>query len=72
MEVARWYRRAADSGHPAAMVSLAGLYEGGQGVARDPAVALTLYRQARDAGQADAEPEVRRIEAELRSLEPAR
>ena len=32
-EVAHWYRLAADAGHPAAMASLAQLYERGRGVA---------------------------------------
>ena len=51
------------------MISLAQLYESGQGVAGDLWAALTLYRQARDAGDPNAEPEVRRLEAELGSPE---
>jgi hypothetical protein len=72
MEVARWYRRAADAGHAAAMVSLAELHESGQGVANDLSAALKLYRQALDAGHSDAGPEVRRIEAQFRSPELVR
>jgi TPR repeat protein len=50
-----------------AMVSLAQLYESGQGVASDRAAALALYRQALKVGHSDAAPEVRRIEAQLNS-----
>jgi TPR repeat protein len=66
-EVARWYRLAADSGHPAAMASLAQLYESGRGVTVDRSAALTLYRQALAAGDADAALAVQRIEAELKN-----
>jgi len=41
------------------------LYESGRGVPRDRAAALVLYRKALAAGQTEAAPEVRRIEAEL-------
>jgi TPR repeat protein len=71
-EVAHWYRLAADAGHPSAMVSLAELYESGQGVAGDRAAALTLYRQALNAGHSAAAAQVRRIETLLRSPEYAR
>ena len=69
-EVARWYRLAADSGHPSAMVSLAQLYESGRGFASDRHSALILYRQALEAGNSAAGLEVRRLEAQLRGSAP--
>jgi TPR repeat protein len=45
------------------MASLAELYEGGRGVENDPTAALTLYRQALNAGLSDAVQAVRRLEA---------
>ena len=45
-EAARWYRKAADQGHVNAMVNLGTLYNNGEGVERDYAAALALYRQA--------------------------
>jgi TPR repeat protein len=54
------------------MMSLAQLYESGRGVTIDLAAALTLYRQALAAGESEAAPALRRIEAELKSAEYAR
>jgi TPR repeat protein len=70
-EAARWYRLAADAGHSAAVAALAQLYESGRGVTRDRAAALALHRQALAWGHADSEPDVRRIEAELRKPDHA-
>ena len=41
-----WYERAVDADFKPAMVNLAGLYDSGRGVERDPLVAINLYRQA--------------------------
>lgn len=45
--------KAAAAGHPGAMIELGQLYVEGQGVPKDPTVAVTLYRQAIDAGSTD-------------------
>jgi TPR repeat protein len=68
-EVARWYRLAAEGDHPAAMVSLGQLYEGGRGVTLDRSEALALYRKALAAGLSAAASEVRRIEEEMQNPE---
>lgn len=56
-EAAVIWSRLAENGDPAAMVSLAGLYEAGFGVGRDPGRALALYRRAAALG----DPQARRI-----------
>lgn len=43
---ARWYQRAADQGYAPAQFSLGSLYEQGLGVAKNPLMALNLYREA--------------------------
>lgn len=48
------FRMAADAGDLRAKVSLAQLYEAGQGVARDPDQAIALYEAAAAAGSPDA------------------
>ena len=73
IEVAHWYRLAADAGHPAAMASLAQLYESGRGVPLDRAAALTLYRQALTAGDSNAAAAVGAgLEGTLRTSQYAR
>ena len=51
---ARWYRAAADQGFSRARINLGHLYEQGLGVERDPAKAISLYRQAAGLGDAIA------------------
>ena len=41
-----WYERAVAAEFKPAMVNLAGLYDSGRGVSRDPVMAINLYRQA--------------------------
>jgi TPR repeat protein len=53
------------------MLALAQLQEQGRGTPKDRAGALMLYRQARDAGLADAATNVQRLEASLRQPEIA-
>jgi TPR repeat protein len=69
-DVAHWYRLAADGGHPAAMASLAELYEIGRGVMPDRGIALTLHRKASAAGHAESAPAMKRLESELRLSDP--
>jgi TPR repeat protein len=45
-KAAAWFKESADEAYAPAMVSLAGLYRRGQGVAKDPDVALELYEKA--------------------------
>ena len=51
---ASWLRRAADQGHPLALMTLGNFYRDGRGVPADPATALQLYRKAADGGYAPA------------------
>jgi TPR repeat protein len=84
-QAALWYRKAADQGHPRAMINLGFLHEKGLGVARDPAAALALYRRAAGLGEAIAlegveaasrDDEIRTLRRELdetrRQLDDAR
>lgn len=84
-QAALWYRKAADQGHPRAMINLGFLHEKGLGVARDPAAALALYRRAAGLGEAIAlegveaparDEEIRMLRRELdetrRQLDDAR
>lgn len=57
VEAAAIWSELARAGDPVAMVSLAGLYDAGFGVPRDPAKALELYRRAAASG----DPVARRI-----------
>ncbi len=50
-----WYQRAAQSGNPAAQVTLARLYADGDGVSQDFGEAARWYRLAAAAGLADAQ-----------------
>lgn len=45
-EVAHWYRRAAENGHPPAMHLLGDMYKQGGGVPKDESMAYTLYSLA--------------------------
>lgn len=69
-EAAAWYRKAADQGHPRAMINLGFLYEKGLGVPRDSAAALSLYRKAAGLGEAIALEgvDVAARDAEIRTL----
>lgn len=50
----KWYRQAADKGNVAAMNSIGGMYEHGEGVARDDRQAADWYQRAADKGYAAA------------------
>ncbi|HRP95467.1 MAG TPA: caspase family protein [Rhodocyclaceae bacterium] len=69
-EAAAWYRKAAEQGHPRAMINLGFLYEKGLGVPRDSAAALSLYRKAAGLGEAIALEgvDVAARDAEIRTL----
>ncbi len=47
LEAVRWFRRAADAGHPAAMAAMAEAYLAGHGVLRDPREAARWAEAAR-------------------------
>ena len=47
---ARWYRKAADHGHPQAQVNLGVMYNEGEGVPANNAEALNLFTQAAEQG----------------------
>ncbi|MWD29014.1 peptidase C14, caspase catalytic subunit p20 [Aquicoccus sp. SCR17] len=49
------YKRASDRGDLRAMVSLAQLYEAGNGVPQEPQTAMTLYERAAEGGSHDAQ-----------------
>ena len=53
-EAVKWYKKAADAGHPKALCGLAGLYEKGHGVDKSPTEAMNLYLQAASGGYARA------------------
>ena len=53
-DAALWYEKAADLKNPAAMYDLAGLYETGQGVARDVNKARELYQASAALGNIEA------------------
>jgi uncharacterized protein len=54
-EAVRWYRQAADKGHPGAQFTLGNLYELGQGVATNMTQAAEWYRKAAEQKNAEAE-----------------
>ena len=54
-EAVRWYRKAAEKGHPDAQNALGFRYLQGEGVGRDPAEALKWFSKAADQGNAEAE-----------------
>ena len=66
VQAAAWLRRAAESGLPRALRMLGRCYAGGLGVERDAKRAAELYRQAIDAGEAEAEEDLRRLEGRKR------
>ena len=80
-----WYERAVAADFKPAMMNLAGLYDTGRGVDRDPVKAINLYRQAWDipadealltqaesaAANADAESALAAVQAENEQLAAA-
>ena len=54
-EAVRWFRSAADAGHPIAQYQLGVMYATGNGVVKDPAEAVRWYREAADRDNADAQ-----------------
>lgn len=54
VESARFYRRAADMGHPGAQNALGSLYAAGKGVSKSYGEALKWYRRAADQGNSDS------------------
>jgi TPR repeat protein len=50
-----WYRKAAEQGYGISALNAGQMYETGQGVARDRAEALRLYRKSAEAGDAEAQ-----------------
>ena len=54
-EAARWYRRAAEQGHPSAQFKLGVMYHKGEGVPQDYAEAVRWYRRATEQGYAGAQ-----------------
>ena len=46
----RWYRKAAEVGHPAAQLNLGRMYRSGKGVPQDDTLAVSLYRKAAEQG----------------------
>ena len=51
----RWYRSAAERGHPGAQFNLGAAYANGEGVTRDYAEAVTWLRKAAEQGHPDAQ-----------------
>jgi hypothetical protein len=62
-EVAGWFRLAAIQGHADAQFNLGGMFENGQGVAKDRAEAARWYRMAAAQGHAVAAEALRRFGA---------
>lgn len=54
VEAAKWYRRAADLGHPKAQAMLGVLFNSGQGVPQSKVEAIKWWRRAADQGDTDA------------------
>jgi TPR repeat protein len=52
-EGAKWFRKAAEQGHPGAQATLGYMYERGYGVRADPAEAAKWYRKAADQNHDD-------------------
>lgn len=55
-EAVKWYRKAADQGHPGAQFRLGGVYQ--HGADRDPLAAIAWYHQAAVQGHIDAQLEL--------------
>ena len=62
-EALRWYRMAADQGHPGACDKVARFYDGGLGVAEDKAEAVRWFKRAVKAGFTHAETDLVRLGA---------
>lgn len=54
----RWYKRAAEFGHPEAQYDLASLYDRGIGVKKNPSLAAKWYLKSAELGNADAQCQV--------------
>ncbi len=55
VESTKWYRMAAEQGHPSAQVILGSRYSLGSGVPKDEVEAVKWYRKASEQGYADAQ-----------------
>ena len=62
-EALRWYRLAAEQGHPGACDKVARFYDGGLGVAEDKQEAIRWFKRAVKAGFAHAETDLVRLGA---------
>jgi tetratricopeptide (TPR) repeat protein len=60
-EAVRWYRKAAEAGHAAAMNNLGVMYERGRGVTQDDGEAVRWYRKAAEAGDETARENLQRL-----------
>jgi len=67
-EALKWYRKAAEQGHPRAQRNLGSLYEAGRGVVADAAVAARWYRAAALQGDAYAQFRLGRMYHEGRGV----
>lgn len=54
-DAAKWYRSAAERGHPGAQLNLGFAYESGLGIGKNPAEAVRWFREAADHGYAPAQ-----------------
>jgi TPR repeat protein len=54
----RWYKRAAEFGHPEAQYELASLYDRGTGVEKNPSLAAKWYLKSAEQGNIDAQCQV--------------
>jgi len=54
-EAVKWYRKAAERGHPKAQYNLGNCYYNGDGVSKDAAEAVRWYRKAAEQGSAKAQ-----------------
>jgi TPR repeat protein len=60
IQATKWFRRAAEAGHPAAMWHLAQRYRDGLGIEKDDAAAIQWSHWAAESGNADAMMEMAR------------
>ena len=70
-EAVGWYRLAADQSYARAHYNLGRMHEYGKGVALDQVQSLKWYKLASAGGDAEAESQVKRLEAELNSAQIA-
>jgi TPR repeat protein len=56
VEAVRLYRKAAETGHPSAMLNLGVMYRDGKGVTKDDVEAVRWFGKAADAGYARGMP----------------